>query len=673
MTGTKRTGNNGGMKIGSISLVLSGIALATTFGVAAIAAGTKPLPIERIGLDNARQLVIEFAAEPGAFPTVPNVLDLPGPNHRMVVDFVDATIDKARIPSPDEMITAMTKVLPAVRAIRYSIMPNTAKPTARIVIDLPEDLKVTPRVVKVEETSVTINLGEDVKNLVIPTKPAKGKVSSATTRAAISEMTSTLEPAATPEMRSALAPAATSEMTPAIAPRVISEMAPAVAPNPTSVVTPALTSFGQPTVSADGETVALKPEQKLDETKVPVGATKAAGNAAGWDWNTPVENELASKIAETKSMGDGSSDPLTAPLKDIGGNPVKVKMDARVAEAPAERELVREVEAAETAKSSATKSTAAFSAPLKETEVPVALAPIKDLETTQAIVQPVKAAVRSAPVAQVQEIETTPVAMSDIAPAAVTNVASPSKSFTKIAEAATETATSSSAMTDSQSAPAAVDAAVGDKTTGAAPEPETTNEALKTTGPALSLKLYNSAVRNHLSGKLPEAINDYKGALAANPSLAEAHSNLGLIYNQQHDYAGALSEFHKALAINPKDAITYNGIGAALRAEKDLLGAIKNWQTAVDIDPKLATAHYNLGTAYEIQKDYDRALEAYKDAVTNDYRLGEAYYRMGLILQQKHRLDDAETQFKEALKVNANSEYSEDAKQRLTALKTQKK
>ena len=188
-----------------------------------------------------------------------------------------------------------------------------------------------------------------------------------------------------------------------------------------------------------------------------------------------------------------------------------------------------------------------------------------------------------------------------------------------------------------------------------------------------SVKRYNKAVQLHLSGKLTEAIAAYKDALEVNGALAEAHSNLGLIFNQQHNYAQALSEFRKALAANPKDAITYNGIGAALRAEHDLQGAIKNWQTAVSLDPKLATAHYNLGTAYEIEKDYDKALGSYRMAVKNDYRLGEAYYRMGLILERKRHGEEAAEQFKEALKVSSDSEYSEDARQRLVFLQGGKK
>lgn len=197
-------------------------------------------------------------------------------------------------------------------------------------------------------------------------------------------------------------------------------------------------------------------------------------------------------------------------------------------------------------------------------------------------------------------------------------------------------------------------------------EEEAPKSAAQTAKEAVSI--YNSAVKLHLAGKLDEAINEYRAALAANGELSQAHCNLGLIFNQQHDYDKALIEFRKALAIDPKDAITYNGIGAALRAQKDMAGAIENWSAAVRIDPKLATAHYNLGTVYEIQKDYDKAVQAYSEAVKNDFRLGEAHYRLGLILVKKNRIEDAKEQFSKALQVSKNAEYTEDARKRLAAL-----
>lgn len=446
------------------------------------------LPIKKISVDNAQQLVVEFA--PGAFPTVPKLLDLPGPNHRIVMDFVDATIDKNSLPAVEELGGQLHQAIPYVKSVRYGDLSKSAKPTARVVIDLPEALTVKPRVVKVEEGCITINFG-------------------AANTKEVSSTESTTETIA----------AAPAETTSAATP----------------VTTPATTETA--TVPA-AETPAVTEAAKPAETPVvsePAATTPAP--TAGWD--APATN--AQPVASSEPGLRGLDNAPTTPA------------------------------------SPATETPADNTAPLK--------------------------------------------------------------SEMNAAPAATETASATDvAPTESKAARAE------------------------------AVKRYNAAVQMHLTGKLPEAIAEYQAALQADPNLSEAHSNLGLIHNQQHNYAQALSEFRKALAINPKDAITYNGIGAALRAERDLPGAIKNWLTAVSLDPHLATAYYNLGTAYEIQKVYDKAVDAYKDAVKNDYRLGEAYYRMGLIMERKHRLDDAAQQFSQALKVSANAEYAEDARQRLSFL-----
>lgn len=406
MTGMNRKVINSRMKQISLASLVTVIA-----AQAALAADGVTLPIKKISAGGAAELVVEFAGS--GFPTPPQVLDVPGPNHRVVIDFADASLDKGAVLPAEELSKAVAKTMPFVKAVRYQELLNAAKPTARVVVDLPEDLKVKPHVVKLEEGLVVISLTDKS----VPAAAAPGADS---------------QPAAPQTASSDLRPA--------------------------------------------------MPEPGADQ-----------GDAAS----------AASRPAEP---GDK--------MKLEDGTVINPKVE--------------------------------------------------------------------------------------------------------------------------------------------------------------SVKRYNKAVQLHLSGKLTDAIAAYKDALEVNASLAEAHSNLGLIFNQQHNYAQALSEFRKALAVNPKDAITYNGIGAALRAEHDLQGAIKNWQTAVSIDPKLATAHYNLGTAYEIEKDYDKALGAYRLAVKNDYRLGEAYYRMGLILERKHRNDEAAEQFKEALKVSSDSEYSEDARQRLVFLQGKK-
>jgi tetratricopeptide (TPR) repeat protein len=515
---------------------VTGIAISALSAVAALA-DASPLPIKNITLDSQKQLVIEFSTRGSAFPTVPHLLDLPGPNHRVVVELTGAAIEKGSLPTAEDLTTTFNKMLPAVKGLRYSNATTSDKPTARLVLDLPESVKAEPKVVKVDESSVTIDLGSDV--------------TSATNVSTAAPSVDTAVATASADIPAAAAPADAAIASPAVA----QADAPAATTN----------------VSADESTAPVagaivQPQTEVTTTK-PGEQTKD-----GWDWN---------KDAAT------SSTAIAGGMKAAKGQDVK--------------------------------------APIADTTDGVAPANAAPATTAAQPTSPeLRPAIGSEPAAPEQPMS----ALTGMTPQPQ-------------AAAQAATAAQASAATAAESAANGVKQAV---------------------------RLYNSAVRNHLSGKLPEAISDYKGAIAANPQLAEAYSNLGLIYNQQHNYKDALVQFRKALAINPKDAITYNGIGAALRAEKDLPGAIKNWQTAVSLDPHLATAHYNLGTAFELQKDFDRALESYQEAVKNDYRLGEAYYRMGVINQHNHRLDDATKQFKEALKVSNDSEYSEDARQRLTWL-----
>ncbi|MBP9092849.1 tetratricopeptide repeat protein [bacterium] len=312
-------------------------------------------------------------------------------------------------------------------------------------------------------------------------------------------------------------------------------------------------------------------------------------------------------------------------------------------------------------------------APLRDTTPDVQItasssspAPTSIAEAAEAIEKetaaaPLTRAVAAAPVQRVAPIQRT----APVARATASDVEQPQQSEVAMAQSQAE----------SQAAPANEET---DKPSEAAAAPETATPAEQSASvdtnegannPKIQARrFFNKAVKEHLSGQLAQAIADYKAALAIDPELGDAHSNLGLAYNQQHNYANALAEFRKALAVNPSDAITYNGVGAALRAQKDVPGAIKNWETSVKLNPKLAVAHYNLGTAYESQGDLDRAMVSYESATRNDQRLGEAFYRMGLIMMKKHKSEEAKEQFKRALKISENSDYSEDARLKLAVI-----
>ena len=68
-----------------------------------------------------------------------------------------------------------------------------------------------------------------------------------------------------------------------------------------------------------------------------------------------------------------------------------------------------------------------------------------------------------------------------------------------------------------------------------------------------------------------EAEQCYRAALAIDPRLADAHTNLGffLLNKQRDDPAGAEACFREALAIDPDDAPARRGLGRVLELLAD--------------------------------------------------------------------------------------------------------
>jgi Tfp pilus assembly protein PilF len=646
-----------------------------------------PLAIKKIGLNTDDQIVILFGSRPGAFPNPPKVLELKGPNHRIVLDFQDTNLDNINMPTAENLSGKMHKLFPAITGVNFMKVGNSAHPLARVIIEVPEELVVEPKVVKLDEDSVTLSLGDDISQAAseLPTvrtwtdppgvKPPVKKVAKPSALFVVAgsmTIAASFTSAATSSDEQALlaqAPAA------AASPNNAWDWSSSISGNSQTEKSPANT----PVAGTNPAAVISAPSVGVQQPN----AVAPADNGLGIGELRPTHGSM-----EVQESTQTFSEPATMLQK--GAQQVVTEGAAAMMKKP-EEEVVKPKTVAEMDNSDFRKVMTPDPAPKQSvtdaSDQPLQLKPplpTEDASATSMDAPPAPAATETKAVeaipaiTETKVVETAPAvtetkvmeAAPAAAPAVVSEKVAPAESEAQppLEVAPAKTSVKTTETTSTPAAPAqpgddmaatADDAAVKADIAATAPTSGKTQAALA---------LYNAAVKAHLQGKLQEAITDYKGALAANPSLSEAYSNLGLIYNQQHNYGQAIAEFRKALAINPKDAITYNGIGAALRAEKDLPGAIKQWQTAVTLDPRLATAHYNLGTAYEIQREYEKALDSYKAAVKNDYRLGEAYYRMGIILVRSKRTEEAAEQFKTALKISKDSEYSEDARKRLALI-----
>src|SRR5579862_7196155 len=106
------------------------------------------------------------------------------------------------------------------------------------------------------------------------------------------------------------------------------------------------------------------------------------------------------------------------------------------------------------------------------------------------------------------------------------------------------------------------------------------------------------------TGHKDAAIELVLSALKLDPSLAEAHSNLGNIYREKFLLNGdamlldtAVASYRRAIELRPDFADAYNNMGVSLRdlGKKD--EAIAAHRKAIELRPDFAQAYNNLGNS----------------------------------------------------------------------------
>ena len=97
-------------------------------------------------------------------------------------------------------------------------------------------------------------------------------------------------------------------------------------------------------------------------------------------------------------------------------------------------------------------------------------------------------------------------------------------------------------------------------------------------------------------------IASYRAAVAADPSDAKAHCNLGVLLFQRQDVDGAEASLRAAIAADPSDANAHYNLGSLLQeGRNDAAGAITAYLAAVAADSGHAEAHENLGIMHAKQ------------------------------------------------------------------------
>src|SRR6266581_3712479 len=154
------------------------------------------------------------------------------------------------------------------------------------------------------------------------------------------------------------------------------------------------------------------------------------------------------------------------------------------------------------------------------------------------------------------------------------------------------------------------------------------------------------------SGLLPEAIEEFRKAIALDPGFPRTHYYLGLTYlmdEGQSKLSDALEEFKIELAANPDEyfANYYLGVVYIFQRKWDL--AISFFQRAATIQPSNPDPYFQLGQAYQELDKHEQAIEVLKKAIAlnpflahNKYQVTTAHHRLAQSLLKTGQTDAGE-------------------------------
>jgi tetratricopeptide (TPR) repeat protein len=155
-------------------------------------------------------------------------------------------------------------------------------------------------------------------------------------------------------------------------------------------------------------------------------------------------------------------------------------------------------------------------------------------------------------------------------------------------------------------------------------------------------------------GRLGEAADRHRRALALNASYAEAHNNLGSVLKDLGQFEAAAASYRQAIALKPEFALAHHNLGIALRSLGRPDEAIGRHRRALSLAPDFADAHAQLGSALRDLGLQEEAAASYRRALVMDPTHAEALLHIGDALLSLGRAEAAATHYRRLLELAPN-------------------
>ncbi|HMV48951.1 MAG TPA: tetratricopeptide repeat protein [Blastocatellia bacterium] len=156
-----------------------------------------------------------------------------------------------------------------------------------------------------------------------------------------------------------------------------------------------------------------------------------------------------------------------------------------------------------------------------------------------------------------------------------------------------------------------------------------------------------------------QSFRRYLDSCTINPRDAEAHYQLGLLYQQRRQYAEAAARFKRAVEVDPREPDANYEMGRLSREQGRLQEAINHFSVVLAHDDKFRQSEIwrEVGATYLAAGMHDEALNALRKYIERRPYDPEGLYHLGATLQNLGQTNEARESFQQCLEAVKTMPY----------------
>lgn len=174
------------------------------------------------------------------------------------------------------------------------------------------------------------------------------------------------------------------------------------------------------------------------------------------------------------------------------------------------------------------------------------------------------------------------------------------------------------------------------------------------------------AVCYHRSRQMEEAVTELRATLAIAPGYWKAGELLGTIWLEKRDYVRAREQFTQLLTVAPADYGAHYNLGILAIRDGRWEEALRELRAAGDADPHSSPAREALGSVYLHGGNLSQAKDAFTKAIEINPGFARAHYDLGLVLVKEGKQVEAGQEFRRALALSPDFDEARQALKQLT-------